>query len=146
MNGNPVTVTVNILKIHSATEKIIEKVTLQKSEIYLVGGNKKWIKFTFNTQFYGDSAIYPSTSLVDITNGTPIENNVSHIYSDTSYLAKKLGSIDFKFSISEQQRQTTKKRKTTPKPSSSSSSDLLFLGLLIVGVAVAGLGIGMSSV
>lgn len=40
---------------------------------------------------------------------------------------------------------TTGRRRSHGSPSSS-SSDLLFLGLLLVGVTVAGLGIGMSSV
>jgi asparagine synthetase A len=78
MIGNPVKVTVTILQTQPAIEKKIKSVT--STNIEIIHSVNKWIKFYFSTQFVGDSTIYPSTSVVDITDGIPALNSVSNIF------------------------------------------------------------------
>ena len=154
MNGNPVTVTVNILQIK--TSRPITTENIHVSYQFLPHHR---IKFTFDIKFYGDDDIvYQSHAVIDISKSNNPESNRSLISRAPQSIktpadADVLGFIDFTFNISEQRRParsngspTTTGRRNSHGSPSSSSSDLLFLGLLIVGVAVAGLGIGMSSV
>ena len=162
MIGNPVKV--NILQCRTRSQ-------IRKENIHVFYTFRDDNKIEFTFKFHGDPIVYQSSTVVDISNGIP-ESNYSLIFRPTESIkttadATCLGLVKFTFTISKQQRQgttsrpprssPTEKTTTTKRPSPRTrrnthsspkppSSDLLFLGLLLVGVTVAGLGIGMSSV